>query len=386
MTGKIMKTTTLVSALTFVLLPLTSFAAGEPQDPAKMELRDLTGLQAALDAGATRRQSLHVVLNEADAQQKAINFLGSEQAHRDAIASLQQCRSCHDGNSVAWVLDAARIARIQPQGPWIGISVGPADGVLRSQLRLPDGTGVVVTRVVPNGPAQQSGVEEHDVLLSVNDKPVAGGEDLDKILQSAMADKPLTLKLLRRGQTIEKQVTPRKSDADEWLQSVVLRPQQAFRIGIQVSDPDETLKRQLNLTGGVVVTEVAGDKPADAAGVKSGDILLSVNGNPITGHEELPEKIQASGGSPVELELIRGGVRLKLSVTPVKEEATVADPAASYLQFLGRQGEPTRELMLVQPQYIDVLTAETQAVRDAHAAATQPTSPAERLRQITAQL
>src|SRR3954471_10045518 len=208
MTGKIMKTTTLVSALTFVLLPLTSFAAGDPQDPAKMELRDLTGLQAALDAGATRRQSLHVVLNEADAQQKAINFLGSEQAHRDAIASLQQCRSCHDGNSVAWVLDAARIARIQPQGPWVGISVGPADGVLRSQLRLPDGTGVVVTQVVPNGPAQQAGVEEHDVLLSVNDKPVSSGEDLDKILQASSPDgTPLRLKLLRRGQTLEKQVT-----------------------------------------------------------------------------------------------------------------------------------------------------------------------------------
>ena len=147
-------------------------------------------------------------------RQKAMNFLGSDQAHRDALASLQQCRGCHGGNRAAWVLDASRVAAFQPHGPWIGICVGTADGVLRSQLRLPEGSGVVVTQVVANGPAQQAGIEEHDVLLSVNGKPIASGEDLDKMLQSATpGGPPLTLKLLRRGQSVEKQVTPRKSDA-----------------------------------------------------------------------------------------------------------------------------------------------------------------------------
>src|SRR5207237_4188924 len=103
--GNFMKTTILIAALTFALFPLMSIAAGEVQDPTRQELRDLSGLQAALDAGATRRQSFNVALNDADARQKALNFLGSEQAHRDAIGSLQQCRSCHDASLTAWMVD-----------------------------------------------------------------------------------------------------------------------------------------------------------------------------------------------------------------------------------------------------------------------------------------
>jgi membrane-associated protease RseP (regulator of RpoE activity) len=317
--------------------------------------------------------------NEADAQAKAASFLGSHQAHRDAIASLQQCQSCHGGSDAQRVFDAAALTALQPQGPWIGVSVGPADGVLRAQLRLPEGTGVVVTQVVPNGPAHQAGVEQHDVLLSVDGKPVAGGEDLDKILQNAKTDAPLALKVLRRGQTLEKQVTPKRSDAAEWLSTFTVATQPSYRIGIQVSDPDETLKKQLGLENrGVVVTEVLGGKPADAAGVKSGDVLLSVNGEPVAKHEELPQKIQAGGEKPVELELMRGGVTLKITVTPVREQAQSA--VSDYFTMIARlQPDDTRELMLVHPQLAEVLTEESKA-------ATQPATAAERMKRITEQM
>jgi S1-C subfamily serine protease len=259
------------------------------------------------------------------------------------------------------------------------VSVGSADGVLRAQLRLPEGTGVVVTQVVPNGPAHQAGVEQHDVLLSGDGNPVAGGEDLDKVLRSAKTDAPLTLKLLRRGQTLEKQVTPKRSDTVEWLSTFSTPPQSSYRIGIQVSDPDETLKKQLGLENrGVVVTEVLGGKPADAAGVKSGDVLLSVNGDSVAKHEELPEKIEACGEKPVELELMRGGVTLKITVTPVKEQAQSA--VADYFTTMVRlQPNATRELMLVHPKFAEVLIDESNS-------ATQPASTAERMKRITDQM
>jgi membrane-associated protease RseP (regulator of RpoE activity) len=361
-------------ALALAVAPVGTFAEDVVSDPSQSNRPD--------DFVLRRISRVSLAWDSNDARQKALNFLGSQQAHVHAIDSLQQCQGCHGsaGASAAW--DTAAISALQPQGPWIGISVGPADGVLRSQLRLPEGTGVVVTQVVPNGPAQQSGVEEHDVLLSVNDKPVAAGEDLDKILQAfTPGAAPLTLKLLKHGQAVEKQVTPRKSDAKEWLSAFVAHPAPAFRIGLQASEPDETLKRQLNLASGVVVTEVEGGKPADAAGVKSGDVLLSVNGAPIVKHDDLPEMIRSSGGSPVELELMRGGVRLKLSVTPVKEEAGAAAQRA-YIQYV--LPDQTRELLLLQPKYAELLTQGSKGHEPTPA--TQPTSAAERLRQITSQL
>jgi membrane-associated protease RseP (regulator of RpoE activity) len=372
-------------AFALALAPFVSFASDPPKDAAAGGAPEVEKAAAIDDFVAKRLTRISLVNGESDARRAALDFLGSDQAHRDAYTSLQQCRSCHGADRAAWTRDAAALARLQPQGPWVGISVGPADGVLRSQLRLPDGTGVVVTQVVPNGPAQQAGVEEHDVLLSVNDKPVSSGDDLDKILQSASPDgPPLRLKLLRRGQALEKQVTPRKSDTAEWLSTVLVGPPASCRIGIQVSDPDETLKKQLGLENrGVVVTEVAGDKPADAAGVKSGDVLLSINGNPVAHHDELPEKIQAAGGSPVELELMRGGVTLKIAVTPVKESVT--DAAAAYLDYARVQPQ-MRELMMVQPHFVDVLADASHKVAEVATPQPADASPAQRLQQIISQI
>lgn len=383
-----MKRTTLLIALVTGLAPVLAIAAeGGSGGGGGGTAAPAAEAAGALDNALQRQAMIAWVLNEDDAQKKALNFLGAHQAHEQAIRSLHQCQNCHGGVTWDTLVGTSALAALRPQGPWIGVSVGPADGVLRSQLRLPEGTGVVVTRLVPDGPAQQAGVEEHDVLLSVDGKPVAGGDDLDKVLQSARADgTPLTLKLLRRGRTLEKQVTPRASNATEWLSTLATAPSEpVYRIGIQASDPDETLKRQLGLEGrGVVVTEVIGGKPADAAGVKSGDILLSVSGQPVADHGQLPARIQASGGSPVELELMRGGVTLKITVTPAKEQDGSRHAHLYLSKHFGLQPDQTRELMLVHPQYAEVLANHLRPAT--RPAATQPSTPAERLRHITEQM
>ena len=297
---------------------------------------------------ATRRADVKLAWSDWDARQKAADFLGAGQAHREAIVSLGQCRSCHGGNAAAALALDRFLTAAQPTGPWIGVSVAPADGVLRSQLRLPEGTGVVVTQVVPNGPAQQAGVEQDDVLLSVNGTPVASGDDLDKVLQSASPDGPaLALKVLHAGEVVEKQVTPRKADSQTYL-DVVTTGSPTYRIGVLVTDPDQTLRRQLKLGDtGLVVQEVQAGKPADAAGVKSGDVLLSANGKPLAKQEDLTAEVMRAAESPVKLELLRGGVRLTISATPVKEDVKLALDAFTALRAI--QAEPARDLVLVQP-------------------------------------
>src|SRR6185436_5861305 len=97
------------------------------------------------------------------------------EAHRDAIGSLQQCRSCHDAPNtyLNFSPEVHGVTLLSRTGPWVGISVAPAE---------------------------QSGVAEHDILLSVNGQPVAGGDALDAIVQAWKQDAPpLTLRLLREG-------------------------------------------------------------------------------------------------------------------------------------------------------------------------------------------
>jgi hypothetical protein len=343
------------------------------------------------EARQPRTVHASVFWDSADGQQKALKYIQSREAHQDAIGSLQQCRSCHDGlNAYVDFIGAAGhgLTLVSRTGPWVGVSVGPADDVLRAQLKLPEGTGVVVTKVVPGAPAEQSGVAEHDILLSVNGQPVAGGDALDAIVQAWRQDAPpLTLRLLREGQPLEKQVTPTAATRQQAFNSVQLAftGQQKFRIGLNVSEPDETLRKQLKLgETGLVVTAVAGGSPAEKQGVKANDVLVSANKKPLKDGHDLTEIVQHAAESPIELELLRGGVSLRISVTPEKDPApTQLEVAADWVNLASQQ----RELMLVHPGLVYDFAA------GAAAPATEPSSqpaPAatapESLDRITSQL
>ena len=294
-----------------------------------------------------------------DAQQKAVQYIQSRRAHHDAFASLQQCQTCHDGmaNYLSFANAQLNSVRLSPaEGPWVGVTVGPADDVLRSQLRLPEGTGVVITQVLADGPASRSGVAEHDILLSVNGQPVASGDALDALVKAWKPESaPLTLKLLREGQPLEKQVTPSVEPQGQFLRLLShVMLERPYRIGVSVSAPDETLRKQLKLgEAGVVVTAVAGGSPAEKQGVKVNDVLTAVNHKPLKEPDELTGAVQGAAESPVELELLRGGVSLKLSVTPEKQPPTSAEVALDLAGALEQQ----RELTLVHSGLIHGLAA-----------------------------
>ena len=67
---------------------------------------------------------------------------------------------------------------------------------------------------------------------------------------------------------------------------------------------------------GVIVTETSPDSPADKAGIKARDVILSVNGKPIETHDELRLTIsQMPPGTKVALEVSRDGKTMSVPVT-----------------------------------------------------------------------
>jgi regulator of sigma E protease len=61
---------------------------------------------------------------------------------------------------------------------------------------------------------------------------------------------------------------------------------------------------------------VAKGSPAEAAGLRQGDLIVSINRQPITSTETVVEQVMKSGGKPVEVIFMRAGQIQKLSVTP----------------------------------------------------------------------
>lgn len=120
-------------------------------------------------------------------------------------------------------------------------------------------------------------------------------------------------------------------------------------LGVRLSEETERAE------GGALVTHVVPDSPADRAGLKDGDIVVSFDGKPIRGPLGLTERIQEhEPGERVALAVVRGGDKktlevelgerkeqLGLFVAPSEEWKEKTEDVRQRMEELGqRLGEP----------------------------------------------
>ncbi|HEX7897233.1 MAG TPA: PDZ domain-containing protein, partial [Planctomycetota bacterium] len=87
-------------------------------------------------------------------------------------------------------------------------------------------------------------------------------------------------------------------------------------MGLLGEEVGDDLRAQLDLTGGVLVTDVSPGGPAEKAGVKKSDVLLKVDGKPMKGPDALGEFMSgAKAGQEVALTVLRKGKELTLKLT-----------------------------------------------------------------------
>lgn len=75
---------------------------------------------------------------------------------------------------------------------------------------LPKETGVVVVGVADDSPAQKAGLREGDVIVAFADQPIAGVDDLHRLLTDAQVDARNTITILRRTDRLELAIVPRE--------------------------------------------------------------------------------------------------------------------------------------------------------------------------------
>lgn len=215
----------------------------------------------------------------------------------------------------------------------IGVTVAPTDSVLRDQLNLKkEQPGVVVTQVLKDSAAAKAGVKTNDILLTVNDKPVASGAQLKNRVQAAR-DKPVKLKLLRKARHITLSITPPRNwetarlKLDDRLHAydilVARHPGDhgsKYIIGVNTKPVDATLAAQLVIppSTGLILTNVTPKSPAEKAGLQKHDVLLTAGDQYISQVGDLGKVLDKAAGKPVKLEFLRAGRKHSCTVTPKK--------------------------------------------------------------------
>jgi len=113
-----------------------------------------------------------------------------------------------------------------------------------------------------------------------------------------------------------------------------VKPRRA-RIGVAVDDINPSTRTGLGIPQGVsgaIVTEVAGGSPAEQAGLKQGDVIVTFAGAQVPDSTAFVTRVGSSEiGRPVAIEFLRNGSRMKTSLVPAAADRVVfkADPATA---------------------------------------------------------
>ncbi len=221
------------------------------------------------------------------------------------------------GLSFAIPIDVAMqsVEQLRRQGHvtrgWLGVVVQEVDRGLAESFGMSKPEGALVTRVMPNSPAEKAGVEIGDVILRFDGKPVPDSAALPALVGRTPPGKQVELSLLRNGVEKHLNITPGRLDEEKLAQGEDLGPRapsQQAALGLSFTDLTPALRRELKVPeGGALVVQVE-DGPAAAAGVRRGDVLLRLNGETIENAAHLARLLdKLPRGKPAAVLVQRGG-------------------------------------------------------------------------------
>lgn len=159
----------------------------------------------------------------------------------------------------------------------------------------------VIGRVAPDSPAAAASLQTGDLTVAVDGRRVAHWEDLERAVASS-SGRPLRLTVARGGTTQDVIVTPRLTEVRD---PIFKDTRQSWEIG---AGPQ--LLPQIG--------SVNAGSPAEKAGLKPGDVVAAVAGQPVFTPEELMQAIQKRAGQTFEVGVERDSRRVPLTVTANK--------------------------------------------------------------------
>lgn len=278
--------------------------------------------------------------------------------------------------------------------PWLGVYSQEITDELRDGLNL-NGDGVLVNRVVSDGPADRAGVRKGDVIVRFNSRSVDSPSSLADLVGDAREGQTIALAIVRQGQTRTLSVTLAARPADDegdndndnndedmtptpptppeapeapeapavprslrnrhdvkvkivtpeggkprvyhyegdpdkmpgdvhemmrgfdkqWSNGMpgfrgLMNVAGRGRLGVRIESLSDDLASALGVTGGegVLVLEVIKDTPAERAGIRAGDVIVSVGDRSVKDSEALVGAIHDADGR-VSIAVVRKGAR-----------------------------------------------------------------------------
>jgi len=169
---------------------------------------------------------------------------------------------------------------------YLGVAIQDMDLGLAKSLGLDRAEGAMVTEVKQDSPASKAGIEEEDVILSVNGTRIRGAHHLMDLVSQSPPGTRAKLKIWRDGKAKTIEVKLEKMPEQYLEQALARGPQteeqesekELETLGLTVTTLSDELAERYNYQGqkGALITEVAPGSEAARLGLNVGDLILKV--------------------------------------------------------------------------------------------------------------
>ncbi len=213
------------------------------------------------------------------------------------------------------ILEKGRVTRGR-----IGVSVQDLSQGLAESFGLEKPEGALVGMVPPEGPGAKAGIKPGDVILALNGEKVIDSRELPPKVAILKPGSDAVLKIWRDGKAVDLKVTIAELDDTpkaEPSPKSEAPAQKPGRLGLALRPLTAEERQKHGVERGLLVEKAVG--PAQKAGILKGDVLLALNGEPVSDVESV-RKLADKAGPHVALLIERQGNTLFIPLNLGKEK------------------------------------------------------------------
>ncbi|HWB52503.1 MAG TPA: DegQ family serine endoprotease [Stellaceae bacterium] len=216
---------------------------------------------------------------------------------------------------------------------WLGVQIQEVTPAIASSLGLKNDHGALVAVVTPDSPSAAAGLKQGDVILAFNGQDITKMRDLPRDVAGAAPGSKATLTLWRDGKESQVDVklgqmpnNPQVASAGSEERQAQPNDDRASAMGLHLAPLTRDVRSELHLGStahGVVITHVDGGSLADNLGLARGDVIMSINQQPMNSPKEAADRLRDIAKSPNKTALLllnRHGVTQYLGVELSKNQ------------------------------------------------------------------
>lgn len=180
---------------------------------------------------------------------------------------------------------------------WLGVAIQDVNRDLAESFGLEKPQGALVANVDPEGPGAKGGLIAGDIILQVNGKTINTSSDLPPTVGRIRPGEKGRFVVMRNGSRKTLNIAvgerPNAPQVGNQIGGATSAPIAADRLGLKVEIVPTALKERWFVDNGVQITEVSADSAAAIAGLRQGDVLVSIAGKEITSPMQFGNLVKA---------------------------------------------------------------------------------------------